>query len=264
MSDLPRHPIYIPTKGRCDSSLTARWLLRDEVPFRLIVEPSEYDIYAARFGIELLLALPRDDMKLVGARNWIMSHAIEEGHTWHWQIDDNIRGMKRRCKVNGEIKRKSFRAGPALATMEAFADSYKNIALIGPTYSMFLPDTRRSSPFRLNCHVYSCTLINHAIEPIRWRLVYNDDVDLCLQVLAAGWCTIQVQAFSVTKNRTMYNRGGNTPIYQGDGRLQMARSLERIWPRIVQVKRRFGRPQHVIDWRRFRTQLKPSAEREES
>lgn len=38
-------------------------------------------------------------------------------------------------------------------------------------------------------HVYSCTLILNSIEQ-RWRLLYNDDTDLCLQVLAAGWCTI--------------------------------------------------------------------------
>jgi hypothetical protein len=37
----------------------------------------------------------------------------------------------------------------------------------------------------------------------------------------------------------------------------MARSLERVWPRIVTTDRRFGRPQHVVrnSWRDFDTQL---------
>lgn len=57
----------------------------------------------------------------------------------------------------------------------------------------------------------------------------------------------------------MTMKGGNTDtLYQGDGRLRMARSLERMWPGIVEVKRRFKRPQHVIKyhWTRFDTPLK--------
>ena len=48
-------------------------------------------------------------------------------------------------------------------------------------------------------------------------------------------------------------RGGNTDdLYQGDGRLVMARSLERLWPGVVKVERKYGRPQHIINWQRFR------------
>ena len=53
--------------------------------------------------------------------------------------------------------------------------------------------------------------------------------------------------------------GGNTSeLYYGDGRLKMARSLERLWPGVVKTKRRFRRPQHVVfdQWRRFDTPLK--------
>jgi hypothetical protein len=35
------------------------------------------------------------------------------------------------------------------------------------------------------------------------------------------------------------------------GRFEMARILERAWPGIVTVRRRFGRFQHVVDWGRF-------------
>ncbi len=44
-----------------------------------------------------------------------------------------------------------------------------------------------------------------------------------------------------------------TELYKGDGRLKMARSLERVWPGVVTVDRRFQRPQHVIkdSWKGF-------------
>ena len=53
-------------------------------------------------------------------------------------------------------------------------------------------------------------------------------------------------------------KGGNTDqLYKGDGRLEMARTLERAWPYAVDVKRRFQRPQHVVknQWQKFDTQL---------
>ena len=99
---------------------------------------------------------------------------------------------------------------------------------------------------------HNCTLVNHAM-PCRWRGRYNEDADLCLQALAGGWCTLLLNAFMADKITTMVIGGGNTDeLYAGDGRLEMARSLERAWPGVVKVDRRFGRPQHVIDWKRFR------------
>ena len=56
----------------------------------------------------------------------------------------------------------------------------------------------------------------------------------------------------------MTMKGGNmAQLYQGDGRLTMARSLERVWPGVVSTNRRFGRPQHVVknSWRNFDTPL---------
>lgn len=112
-------------------------------------------------------------------------------------------------------------------------------------------------PFYLNCHVYSCMLIDNNLEQ-RWRGTYNADTDLCLQVLAAGLCTVQFNVFMADKRQTMTQSGGNTENYKGDGRLKMARSLERVWPQVAVVGRRYNRPQHVIryNWTRFDTPLK--------
>ena len=63
----------------------------------------------------------------------------------------------------------------------------------------------------------------------------------------------------IEKLPTMVRKGGNTQeLYKGDGRLKMARALERLWPGVVTVERRFKRPQHVVKgaWRFFDTPLK--------
>jgi len=199
-----------------------------------------------------ILILPRDDMKLIGARNWIKQHSIQRGDDRHWQLDDNIRTVYRWYKG----QRIRCRTGVAFRAVEDFVDRYENIAIAGLNYDTFAVQKR--PPYSVNTHVYSCSLILNSI-PHRWRLIYNDDTDLCLQVLSDGWCTVQFNVFLVGKVCTMAIKGGNTDqLYQDDGRLKMAKALARVWPKVVEVKRKFHRAQHSIrfNWARFTTPLK--------
>jgi hypothetical protein len=254
---LPRYPIYIPSRGRAATPITIRTLARDNVPFRVVVEREEADEYSALVGAENVLVLPRSSQGLIYARNWIKEHSLREGAERHWQLDDNIKRMmalfhKRRIQCD---------AGLALRVCEDFTDRYTNVAISGLNYAMFMfrQDGRDGPPpFYVNHHVYSCSLILNS-TPYRWRTFYNDDTDMCLQVLSENWCTLLLNAFLCDKEWTMKVSGGNTPVYQGDGRLKMAQAMERIWPGVVSVGRRFQRPQHVVkhQWRRFDTPLIP-------
>ena len=259
---LPRYPIYIPTKNRFEKRYTARVLAHDNVPFFLVIEKQEYELYASVYPPEQILVLPFENRgSVVPARNWIKQHAIESGALRHWQLDDNIRTFLRRYQG----KRIYCDAGIALAMAEDFVDRYTNIGVAGLNYRMFAPATEKLSPFYLNVHVYSCSLILNSL-PYRWRGKYNEDTDYCLQVLAGGYCTVLLNAFLAAKQTTMTQRGGNTDeLFGGDGRLKMARELERRWPGVVSVRRRYGRPQHVIkaNWHYFDTPLIRKTDKEE-
>lgn len=252
---LPRYPVYCISKGRADRCLTARLLLRERVPFRLVVEPHEREAYEAELPGADVCALPFKNLGLGGipARNWVWEHAKNEGAARHWILDDNLKGFRRMWKGI----RYACDAGPAFAAIEDFADYYENLAVVGVNYDTF---ARPGVPaFYLNDRAYSCLLIRTDL-PNRWRGRYNEDTDLCLQVLADGWCTALVNVFMVEKMPTMTMKGGNTSeLYKGDGRLRMARSLERVWPGVVTTSRRFRRPQHHVDWSKFTTPLKPRA-----
>lgn len=253
---MPRYPVYIPSKGRADVCLTARFLVKDGVPFKLVVEPQEADAYTRIYGSECVLVLPFSNLGQgsIPARNWIKAHAKAAGHERHWQLDDNMTGFYRRYQ---RVKI-PCQAGVAMRVVEDFTDRYENVAISGMNYHMFAANGRKAPPFVRNVHVYSCVLILNS-TPFAWRGRYNEDTDLCLQALSAGWCTIQVNAFLIWKVQTMKVKGGNSAqLYRGDGRLKMARSLERLWPGVVTTERRFGRPQHVIKnaWRQFDTPLK--------
>jgi hypothetical protein len=253
---LPRYPVYIPSKERADCCAAAKALSRDNVPFFLVVEPQEASLYAGCFGRERVLVLPWDNPgSVIPARNWIKDHATRAGHLRHWQLDDNVKGIRRRCP---DGMRLPCAAGPAFSAVEDFVDRYENVGIAGLNYQMFLKAGQRLPPFYLNCRVYSCALVLNTL-PYCWRGRYNEDADFCLQVLSGGYCTVLMNAFMIDKPKTMAVKGGNTStLYQGDGRLKMARALERLWPGVVTVNRRFQRPQHVVKdaWKRFDTPLK--------
>ena len=251
----PQFPVYIISKGRFNNCLTAKMFSNDGVDFKLVVEPQEASEYSKRFGEERILILPFSNLGLGGmpARNWVWEHSKSLGYKRHWIFDDNIMWLARRYR-NMKIR---CNANPALKVVEDFTERYTNIAISGFNYEMFLPSTDNRKPFALNCHVYSSLLILNDL-PYRWRLKYNEDTDLCLQVLTNNWCTVLFNAFMIKKMATMTMKGGNTDmLYKGDGRLKMARSLEAMWPGIVETKWRFGRPQHVIknSWKDFKTPL---------
>lgn len=263
---LPRYPVYVTTKDRYqhDRAFTARMLARDGVPFYLTVETPQVEAYrelARGLGQseDCVLDMGFADLGLgvSSARNWCLDHSRSIGAARHWQLDDNSAHMYR--TFDGD--RFYVRCGMALTVIEDFTDRYENVALSGPTYAQFMSTT--PAPFYLNVHVYSCTLINNAIE-CRWRGPYNEDTDMCLQVLSAQWCTILVNAFLIHKKAAFTTsgkrlvEGGMSELYQGDGRLKMARQLERQWPYVVHVDRRFRRPQHIVrgQWRAFDTPLR--------
>lgn len=252
---MPRYPVYIPSKGRWTHCLTAQIFRREGVPFCLVVEPQEEPMYASAFGADRVLVLPFSNPgSVIPARNWIKAHATAGGYLRHWQFDDNIGRFHRRWQG----RRIRCDAGVALAAVEDFTDRYENVAIAGLNYEMFAVNGSEMPPFYRNVHVYSCSLILNSL-PYQWRGRYNEDTDYCLQVLADGWCTVLVNVFLAKKRPSMERKGGNTAtLYQGDGRLKMARSLERLWPGVVKTDRRFQRPQHVVkdSWKRFDTPLK--------
>lgn len=248
----PDYPIYIVSKGRWNSRLTSKALENMRVPYSIVIEPQEYENYAAVINPGKILMLPFSNLGLgsIPARNWIWEYSISQGAEWHWILDDNISWFAR---VN-QNKKIQVDSGICFKVVEDFVSRYQNIALAGLQYEMFMPAIKahKFPPFLLNTRIYSCILIRNKI-PYRWRGRYNEDTDLSLQVLEDGWCTFLMQAFVAKKIATMRMKGGNTDsLYQGDGRLKMALSLQKQHPEVVKITRKWGRWQHQVDYRPFK------------
>jgi hypothetical protein len=243
----PRYPIYIPTKGRWESRLTIKALEKIGVPYKAVVEPQQFDNYAAVIGAENIIVLPHSDKGLVVTRNWIWDHALASGTPRFWTMDDNI---KRFYRFNRNLK-VPVSDGTILYTIEDFVERYENLVIAGMNYFMFRSRKEKKPQVLFNTRVYSNMLIKTDI-PYRNEGFYNDDTDLCLRILKDGYCTALFNAFLIEKSVTMTVKGGITPHYQDDGRLKMAQELQRKHPDVTTITQKWGRWQHQVDYRPFK------------
>lgn len=259
----PQFPIYIVSKGRAESRYTARALDSMGVPYWMIVEAQEYEAYAAVLDRSKLLILPSDFQQAYDtcddlgasksrgpgpARNFAWWHSMEIGSPWHWVMDDNIR-LFYRLHQNHKIP---CLDGALFLAMECWCQRYVNVAMGGPAYEFFVPRKAHHPPFIMNTRIYSCNLIRNDL-PFRWRARYNEDTDLSLRLLKAGWCTVQFTAFLQKKITTQVVKGGCTrDFYEKEGTGPKSQMLVNLHPDCSRMVTRFGRTHHHVNYARFK------------
>lgn len=281
-SDLfPRFPLYIPSKGRAQYMMTSKALTLLGLRHYIIVEPDQVDAYREAVAkwdlltdvLELDMSYKAryelcDDLGLTKstgpgpARNFAWDHSVAAGASWHWVMDDNIvKFMRLNRNMKIPVSTPSiFRA------MEDFCLRYRNVAMAGPNYHFFAKRKQLIPPFITNTRIYSCNLIRNDV-PFRWRGRYNEDTILSLDMLKAGWCTVQFNAFLQSKTPTQLLKGGNTQeFYHAEGQRvdgshyakngTLAKSLMqvKVHPDCSRVVHKFGRVHHHVDYSRFKSQ----------
>jgi hypothetical protein len=263
----PRYPIFIPTKTRWEKRLTMRSLDSMGVHYFAIVEHHQVSDYVNH-------GVPRDRIvvldpeyqrqydtfdehgltKSVGpgaARNFAWDLSISMGYKMHWVMDDNIldflryqRDFRIRCRAPGLLR-----------SCEAFHERYDNLGMSGPQYKMFCMPYQYRPPFVMNTRIYSCNLIRNDLD-LRWRGRYNEDTDLSLRMLKAGWCTVQFNHALQDKLVTQALRGGNSAeFYDNEGTKPKSIMLEKMHPDVAKVKWKYGRWHHEVNYRPWRKML---------
>lgn len=227
MSVNPVNPVYIVSKGRHDSMLTSRSLARMKVPHYIVIEPQDYNAYDEAldvFGIRQYVTLIVAPFSNHGdgpgrARNYAWDHAISLKSDKHWVCDDNISDFYR-LHNNKRIRSES---GAIFKAAEDFVNRYENVPLSGFQYRFFIAPDSYYPPFTVNTRIFSTLLIDNKCKH-RWRGKYSEDIDLTLNVLKDGDCTIQFNAFLQGKAATQTVKGGNTAeFYHVEGNLDKSK-----------------------------------------
>ena len=274
----PKHPVYIISKGRSESMLTSRSLARMKVPHYIAIEPQDEDLYEAaldKFNIRPYVTLLIAPFSNHGdgpgrARNWCWDHSIIIGAEKHWVLDDNIADFYRLHKN----KRVRVESGAIFRAAEDFVNRYENVPIAGFQYRFFIAPNSKYPPYVKNTRIYSTLLIDNTCKH-RWRGRYNEDTDICLQVLKDGDCTIQFNSFLQGKAATQTVKGGNTEEFyhkegveegkwienvNSEGTRNKSQMLVDLHPDVARMVWRYKRWHHYVDYSSFKKnelRLKP-------
>jgi len=262
----PQYPIYIPTYQRHETCYTARTLTDLGInDYYLVIrnEPDEINNYGEaidKFKLTGKLLIMTDefyqDQKEQGndfsiiPRNYAYQHAIDKGYSAHWCIDDNIKGFFRRN--NGSIL--AFEnTGFPLYFVEEYIKKYHNVYQAGIQYRHLGFSMGHRNPIIYNSRVYSCILNKH-IDGFRWRGKYNEDTDLSLRLLKAGYSTMTFQNILCGKQSTSSVKGGNTDAFHKSetGYMDKAKSLKEQHPEITEIVVKYNRPHHQVNYKGFK------------
>jgi hypothetical protein len=266
----PKYPVYIISKGRSESMLTSRSLARMKVNHYIAIEPQDKDLYEAALDkfkirpyVTLLIAPFSNHGDGPGrARNWCWDHSISIGAEKHWVLDDNIADFYRLHKN----KRVRVESGAIFRAAEEFVDRYENVPIAGFQYRFFIAPNSKYPPYVKNTRIYSTLLIDNKCKH-RWRGRYNEDTDICLQVLKDGDCTIQFNAFLQGKAATQTVKGGNTEEFyhkegadegkwienvNSEGTRNKSQMLVDLHPDVARMVWRYKRWHHYVDYSSFK------------
>lgn len=265
-----KYPIYVVSKNRPDHCTTSKYLCQMKVPHFVVVEPSDFAIYQERVANEFATIIEMDmmlkqeydtfddlgDTKGKGpgaARNFAWFHSIQNGHAWHWVMDDNA---NEGFHIFNDNKKRKCRTGAMFRACEDFVDRYDNIAIAGLNYTKFCQENSYHPAYVMNTRIYSFLLIRNDI-PYYWRGRYNEDTDLSLRVLKDGWCTVQFNAFLAGKATTQKIKGGNTEeFYAKEGTLPKSQMLADMHPDVAKVTFKFSRWHHEVDYSGYKQELR--------
>lgn len=241
----PRLPIVIASKGRPQGK-TMQALQAEGLPFTVYVEPQEAATYqAAGWTVRVLGA---DDQGLTYVRQQILADAAPD---WFWMLDDDIDGWYQTV----QRKNRPVSLAAALAGAEPYFMQAPMLAQAGLEYQQFA--WRAKQPYVLGSYCDVCV----AIHAGRTQFVHfrpacdvKVDRDFTLQVLAAGYETCRVTAYSFSCPKNGSNAGGLAAVYATAGREAAAcRTMVALWPGICSYQiKSDGRHDVAIAWGAFR------------
>lgn len=250
---IPKYPIYILSKGRSETRYTSKTLEEMRVPYKIVIEPQEYELYNKYITSDKILLLPQEYLNKnqggIPARNFIWKHSVDQGHSAHWVIDDNIEGFFRWNRN----KKLPLKSGICFKMIEDYYDGCENVGQCGIQYTSFYPEISLKRPmFISNTRIYSCILQKNDVDlEERWRGKYNEDTDLSLRLLKKGYSTLLFQNFLCGKKTTLSVKGGNQEIYSGDGLQKKLDSLIEQHPDVVKETYKFQKVHHQVNYKPF-------------
>lgn len=209
-----KYPIYVVSFNRFNlRSHTIDFLEQMNIKYYICIQEQELENYKSSIkkfnwkSATLITSINTTDGSYI-QRNKCLTHSYNNGFEKCWILDDNIRGW---YYYNNNTKTRLLNHC-VFSFLENIIDNIKEpCGIISHNYYMDL--RTQVSPLQINTKNYSSCLINTKLlfdNNIKFRLKYNEDVDLTLQILQKGFKTVSTNFLLCLKMPTLRTKGGNT------------------------------------------------------
>jgi hypothetical protein len=262
----PKNPLYIVSYGRFKNYFyTVKNLEEMELKYWLCIQKKQEQDYLDMLrdnNFKYCSGLLLSENTTEGStkqRNYCIKHAINKGYKKCWILDDNIRGW---YYFNENFKHK-ITNGFAFKVLEDFMNNIKEpVAIMSHCYTFDIRGNDLTTPFIVNSKNYSSLLLDLELlnkYNIKFRLKYNEDVDLTLQALTHKLYTIGINFITADKAPTKSCKGGNTDtVYKGDKFLEKFKGLYNAWKNTplknyieLNYKHLDRRPHHLVNYKKI-------------
>ena len=219
-------PVYVLSRHRAGKTSTTKLLDDSGVDYQVVVEPHDFESYAAHFPAEKLLTLPKDNQGIAYVRNFILAHALENGFLYAWQLDDDVSYFVYRKK--GE--RIYTNPRPLMSILEQVVFRHDNVAGASIPSQAFIFGYDNKPPLNYNAMLYQVKLLR-TDTGIWFEDGIPDDVHRSLQLLEKNWSTIVAVRFGQDSPQPTKQTGGLTETeYREGGRMKKFETLVDTWP----------------------------------
>jgi hypothetical protein len=225
-----KYPIYIPTKNRADIASTPRKLEAEGIKFILVVEQEDVENYKKFFPDAEYLVLDKSNQGIAYARNACKADAVKRKAQYHWQVDDDVRGV---C-ISKDAKETNISFTNGIGVMEHLVDSFDNLAAVCFRHMAFSRTEKKDIKF--NHIIYSFKLIESDTD-IQFRDGTIEDIEHTLQLLDAGKSTVVFNRLLYKTPATGTEKGGNTDhIHTLESREKRAKGTKSYWPGVFKLR----------------------------
>lgn len=223
-------PVYVPSRGRAGNAPTIEALLGAGVVPRVYVHASEWMEYGLRYPDADVIQ--HEQIGIGNIRGQILRDARQRNEPHIWQLDDDIRGIRRRA--DGRYSR--WPIADALAEMGREAAEL-GVAAASPQYVQF---AFRAPDRVFNLKVTTCVWLDTTGSWDYWPH-FHEDVDLTFQILLAGRRTLSWGAWALDMAPQGVQVGGCFDDYRAGLDVTAAEALRAKWedrlPGIVKIGR---------------------------
>tara|TARA_R100001443_G_scaffold17872_1_gene28497 strand:+ start:12109 stop:12900 length:792 start_codon:yes stop_codon:yes gene_type:complete len=222
-----KHTIYIPSKGRADNCITANELIKDNLNFKIVIEPNDLYNYSKIFNLSNLIVLDKNNMGIAYSRQFIKEYSIYNKEKYHWQMDDDLIFYKR---INNKNKKYSVKEN--IIEIEKYIKKYKNIGIAGMRNMVFAFSIKNK--ISINSQCVSSFLINNKTKA-KFRPDIIEDTDYNMQVLTEKYCTLIFNRLLFSNPPVSKNFGGNTENHYNKIEF-LQKNLMKMWPKCFDIK----------------------------